>query len=138
MDIKLKRDRLWVNVKLGTSRKHKKTSSSHTMPSKLSVFSSTHQKYELKEGKLLKFDLLTLMLEQQEPSVPCRFVGDLASHALMQTSATLVALIPWGEVTWTIVSKNFSLSLWLNMWKSTCVCIWLTLSGMPQSCLFSL
>lgn len=56
-------------VKLGTSIEHKKTSNSHTMPSKLSVCSRTLQKYELKEGELQKFDLLMLMLEQLERSV---------------------------------------------------------------------
>lgn len=56
-------------IKLGTSSKYMKTSNSHTMPSKLSAFSSTLQKYQLKKGKLQKFDLLMLMLEQLEPSV---------------------------------------------------------------------
>lgn len=35
------------SIKLGTSSKHKKTSNSHTMTSKLSVCSSTLQKYEI-------------------------------------------------------------------------------------------
>lgn len=33
---------------------------------------------------------------------------------------------------------NFSLSLWPDMQKFRCMCIWLTLAGMPQSCLFCL
>lgn len=49
---------------------------------------------------------------------------DLTSHVHMQTSVTLVALIPVGEVTWIFVfffsdpkgsEQNFSLSLWLYM-----------------------
>lgn len=56
-------------IKLGTSSKHKKTFNTHTVLSKLSFCSSTLQKYESKERKLLKFDLLMFVLEQLGPSV---------------------------------------------------------------------